>query len=612
MPPCGLLHGNCAASITGRRPSISALAARMSHAKRPRRQHMGAARRSSPDEPAPIRHSPGADQRRLRAPAQQARPPGQPAAAAPARSAGLGRLLLLLSLLSGALSHGYHLFLYPLYITDEGIYMQQAWSVLREGQLSPYTYYYDHAPAGWLLIAAWVSVLPHQFETFGNAIDTGRVLMLLVHLASVCLLFHLARRFSGSLIAALVATFLFNFSPLAVYYQRQVLLDNLMVFWLLLSLYLATSEDRRILTPLGSGLALGLGVLTKENAIFFVPVVGYLLYRQVRQRRNYRFALGFWLFTSAAIISLYFLYAVLKNELLPSHLNFNLNQPPADHVALLYTIWQQLHRSQGSLLDPHSLFWTFSLDAWRPKDTFLLAGGMVATLLNLVAGLRDRQGHRGQLVAALLAISYAFYLVRASVMLEFYGVPLLPFLALNIGLLVHRLLLVVPETRRLPLLAGLARTIMLACFFAVLLLPTGGYLLVRDEFGKVVPHDLYKLPLTLLQEQQLAFIRAHIPPTARIIMDEDLWVQLHDVRPYYPRAHSHWKAASDPAVRDKLFARNWQNIDYIVLSNKMLSAMQQNNSDGSENYILVAYQHARPIWQLTRGDISLAIYQVQK
>ncbi len=281
-------------------------------------------------------------------------------------------------------------------------------------------------------------------------------------------------------------------------------------------------------------------------------------------------------------------------------------------MALLYTIWQQLHRSQGSMLDPHSLFWTFSLDAWLPKDTFLLAGGMVATLLNLVQGLRDRKRHRGQLVVALLATSYAFYLMRGSVMLEFYVVPLVPFLALNIGLLVARILHLVPGRRWLFVLSAFVQSLLLVCFFTVLLLPTGGYLLVRDEFGKVVPHDLYKLPLTPLQEQQLAFIRAHIPPTARIIMDEDLWVQLHDVRPYYPLAHSHWKAASDPAVRDKLFARNWQNIDYIVLSNKMLSVMQHNNSDGSENYILEALQHARPIWQSTIGDISLAIYQVQK
>jgi 4-amino-4-deoxy-L-arabinose transferase-like glycosyltransferase len=540
------------------------------------------------------------------------RPQKKPAVSSSTRWSMLDRILLLASLLCGAISHGYHLFLYPLYITDEGIYMEQAWSVLREGQLSPYTYYYDHAPAGWLTIAAWVALLPRQFETFGNAINTGRALMLLVHLASVFLLFLIARRLSGSTIAAVVACFFFNLSPLADYYQRQVLLDNLMVFWLLLSLYLATSDDRRIMTPIYSGLALGVGVLTKENAIFFIPVIGYLLYSKVRQQRNYRFVLSYWLFGAFAIISLYFLYANLKNELLPAHLDFNLNNPPAEHVSLLYTIWQQLHRSQGSILDRNSLFWTFSLGAWLPKDTFLLAGGMVATLFNLVLGLRDRKGHRGELIASLLALGYAFYLMRGSVMLEFYVVPLVPFLALNIGLVASRILRLVPEARRMPLLSGSARAAILAVCFAVLILPQGGYILVRDQYGKVVPHDLYKLPLTPLQDQQLAFIRQHISPNARIVMDDDLWVQLHDVAPYYLQAHSHWKASSDPAVRDTVFAKNWQNIDYIVMSNKMLTAMQQNNTGGGENYILTALQHAQPIWQLTRGDISLAIYQVQK
>jgi len=525
----------------------------------------------------------------------------------------LGRLLLLVSLLTGAISHGYHLFLYPLYITDEGIYMQQAWSVLREGMLSPYTYSYDHAPAGWLVIAGWVSILPRQFQTFGDAINTGRVLMLLVHLASVFLLFQATRRLSGSLVAAVVACFLFNLSPLAVYYQRQVLLDNLLVFWLLLSLYLATSEDQRILTPLLSGLALGTCVITKENAIFFAPVIGYLLYGKVRPRVNYRFALTFWLFTGLSTVSLYFLYAVLKNELLPSHFNFNLNAAPADHVSLLYTIWWQLHRNQGGLLDLHSNFWTFSLGAWLPKDTFILVGGAIAMLINLMRGLRDRARSQGELVASLLALSYTFYLVRGSVMLEFYVVPLVPFMAINIGMLVSRLLPIVPEKRLLRFFSGSARTVALVAFFTVLILPFGGhYVLVRDEFGKVVPHDLYKLPLTPLQAQQLAFIRAHIPTDARIVMDDDMWVELHDVRPYYPRAHSHWKASGDPAVRDKLFARDWHNIDYIVLSNKMLLSMQQNNTDGGENYILEALNHATPIWQLTHGGISLAIYQVQK
>src|SRR5947209_20358273 len=108
----------------------------------------------------------------------------------------LDRLLLVVSLATGAVTHGYNLFKYPLYVTDEGIYMQQAWSVLREARLSPYTYFYDHAPAGWLIIAGWSALLPSQLQTFGSAINTGRVLMLFVHIASVYLLFQVSWRLS--------------------------------------------------------------------------------------------------------------------------------------------------------------------------------------------------------------------------------------------------------------------------------------------------------------------------------------------------------------------------------------------------------------------------------
>ncbi len=116
------------------------------------------------------------------------------------------RLLVVLSLASGALTHGYNLFNYPLYVTDEGIYIQQAWSVLREARLSPYTYFYDHAPAGWLAIASWVALLPAQFQTFGSAIDTGRALMLVVHLVSTFLLYRVTARLSGSTPAAVICS----------------------------------------------------------------------------------------------------------------------------------------------------------------------------------------------------------------------------------------------------------------------------------------------------------------------------------------------------------------------------------------------------------------------
>src|SRR5258708_8048398 len=93
----------------------------------------------------------------------------------------LDRLLVVFSLATGAATHGYNLFNYPLYATDEGIYIQQACSVLREARLSPYTYFYDHAPAGWLVIASWVAILPAQFQTFGSAIDTAPPLIPALH-----------------------------------------------------------------------------------------------------------------------------------------------------------------------------------------------------------------------------------------------------------------------------------------------------------------------------------------------------------------------------------------------------------------------------------------------
>src|SRR5258707_14482406 len=185
----------------------------------------------------------------------------------------VGRIALIFAIVSALITHGYHMFDYPIYNTDEGIYVERAWSLIRESRLSPQTYFYDHAPGGWIILAMWEFVLPGHFEAFGNPVNGGRVLMLLLHVGSVFLLFEIARKLSGGLLAPVIATFLFNFSPLAIYYQRMVLLDNMMVFWVLLSIYLILRRESRIFTGLWSGLSLGLAVITKENAIFFAPTI---------------------------------------------------------------------------------------------------------------------------------------------------------------------------------------------------------------------------------------------------------------------------------------------------------------------------------------------------
>lgn len=257
-----------------------------------------------------------------------------------------------------------------------------------------------------------------------------------------------------------------------------------------------------------------------------------------------------------------------------------------------------------------SYYWTI-VRIWLFRDTFILVAGLVSMVINLFIGLQNRQQNRGYLIVALLAAGYAFYIARGSVVLEFYIVPLIPFLAMNLGMFASFILSPLRKSKE-HMFSLAAQGVFAIALIGILISPTGKYFFVKDEFGKTVPHDLYKLPVTYMEREQEAFIRQHIPPNAKIIIDDELWVDLHDVAPYYKYAHSHWKAASDPDVRNKIFHNNWQDIDYIVMSNKMLQAMQLNNGDGSENYILQALQNSQRIWDLKRGDIELQIYQVQK
>jgi 4-amino-4-deoxy-L-arabinose transferase-like glycosyltransferase len=528
--------------------------------------------------------------------------------AAPESSRTLSRLgvaALAFAIISGLITHGYHLFQYPLFSTDEGIYVERAWAVVREDRLSPQTYFYDHAPGGWILVAAWEFLLPGHFEMFGNPVSSGRVLMLLLHAASVFFLFQIARKFSGGLLAPTIACFFFNFSPLGIYYQRMVLLDNMMVFWVLLSIYLLLRRESQLFSGAWSGLAFGISVVTKENAIFFAPTIFYLLSRRAEKDPNRRFAMTLWLFAASASILIYFLLATLKNELLPADLSFNLNRSPQGHVSLLYEMWYQLHRNQGTLVAQGSYLYTM----WLPKDRILLAAGAVAMLISIYLGWRDKKRNPGFLVAGTLAAEIAFYLARGSVILDFYVIPLIPLFALNIGLVADRALQGLPAR-----VSRLAVTVMPAVAAALLLLPSGGYLLTHDsQTGKLKTNDVYYLPLTYLQQEQIAWIRGHIPSTARIISDDDIWVALHDGRPSYPYDQSHFEAASDPAVRNKIFGANWQNIDYIVLSNGMKHAMILNNTGGQEDWILNALNnHSTEVWHASRGNVNLAIYQVQK
>lgn len=516
---------------------------------------------------------------------------GQSEASEPKRKLwGLGeRDLILIMAFVALVVHGYNMFGYPLYLGDEGIYMEQAWSVIRIAKLSPYTYFYDHAPGGWLLISAWSFLLPGQFGALGMAINSGRLLMLVLHVASVVLLYRITRKFTGSDIAAITTTGLFTLSPLGLYYQRMVLLDNIMVFWMMVSLYLVVFHRSRLITLIASGIAFGMALITKENAVFFAPVIGYMIYVEVRNTYYFRFAMAGWLFTTVAITSLYPLYALLKNEFLPS--GSLLSNTPAEHVSLISTLLWQLGRSGGSVFNPDSQFWVFFMERWWVKDSIILVLGFAASAWNTFIGATDHNRHRNELIAGLFVAAFGFYLAKGSAMLEFYVVPILPFLALNVGMVLDQLL---------RSMAGKhAAAVFLVMFLALAALLLYG---ARDQFF---------IDQTRTQTEQLQFIRSTIPANARIVIDDDLWVDLHEKAgnsPAYPNAHSHWKVAQDPDIRDKLLNGDWRNIDYLVLSDDMYDVLRVNNF----TMILQAYDRSQVMAVFQEGNVVLEVRRVVK
>src|SRR5207248_5956321 len=89
--------------------------------------------------------------------------------------------------------------------------------------------------------------------------------------------------------------------------------------------------------------ALGLSILSKENTIFVVPALTYLIfYRADRSHRCFA-AIG-WPVIVSSLVSLYVLMATLKGELFPTGTLLGGTHP---HVSLLYSLLWQTHRQRA-------------------------------------------------------------------------------------------------------------------------------------------------------------------------------------------------------------------------------------------------------------------------
>ena len=469
-------------------------------------------------------------------------------------------ILIIVTLSAVAIAaHGINMFDYPAssLADDEGTYVQQAWAVLREGRLSPYTYTYDHVPGGWLQIAAWLGLVGPR--AFGSVTATARVLMLVLHVAAVVFLFLAARRLGMGRTAASLGALAFAASPLAVFYGREAILDNIMAFWLVVALaLLAAARGPRMMALAGA--ALGVAILSKEPALVLIPA--YALLAAVRAPRGKRRRQALALAAPAlALISVYPLYALAQGQFWPTATGAALtsNDPRAyAGSSLMDSILWQLGRPGGNLVDPFSAVHGAVLD-WLHRDAALVLLGFASAI---GSALRWRTDPVRGAVGLLAIVSFGF-LIRGGLVLEFHVPLAIPFLALNFGLGAVDLISGV----RLPAVAARPA---LACGIALVLCWSASGLanLYLDRPGAA-------------GREAVAWIERSVPPDAVIVGRDDMWADLHepDGATSFADFHTEWRLAYDAGVRRAVLTDGWRSVDYVVVTADLIDDIRRITHD---------------------------------
>lgn len=488
-----------------------------------------------------------------------------------------------------ALPQAWNMFEFPYYKNDEGTYMSQAWSVVTQGQLAPYTYWYDHAPGGWLLISLW-TLLTGGFFTFGFSLNSGRVLMLVLHVASSFLLFYLTLKLTRSKILGFVSVALFSLSPLAIYFQRRVLLDNIMVFWLLVSIASLFKYRHRFRWILLSGLSFGLSVLSKETAVVYAPIFLYLLWRKLKQNHQ-GFALLLWIASSGLLISLYFLYALIKGELFP-YTSFLGGGSP--HVSLIEALQFQAGRGGGSIFDARSdirqLF-----QVWYEADRFLVVAGIVALIGNLLAVPFSKVAR----LSTLLVVPMLVYLLHGGIVLEFYVIPLIPFVCLAIAVAQYQLYHVLANIRW----SWLRPTVQIGLTLPVVYILWGS---VSESTSIRGDQNLYTSNQTGPQIEAVEWILNQGSPRYGYIIDNYAYIELNQKTALdrHQYAEWYWKIDADPDVRRQVLRNNQSNIDIIAATPQM----ENDIAVSGLNITGKALQNARPIKQFWNDGWGVTLW----
>ena len=274
------------------------------------------------------------------------------------------------------------------------------------------------AGIAWLMGDASASVARLQ-----QLVTLGRLAGVAAGLASLALLWGLARPVYGKRVAALAVAFL-ALSPLATRLAPSLLTDPWLVLWMLLGLWAA--QRRR---PWLAGIACGLAFASKQQALLVIPLVlaAFVLFRLENRRELWRLFCGFALI---AVIVLW--WDSQRWQWMPSYWERSA------------TAYGGLALISGAQLGQHLAGWMEVLATVVGLPLLLLAailwGGRLAVAMRGREAVSEDQPAIANRFDALLGLFLAGYLIlhlaTSLASWDRYALPLAPVLALLLARIV--------------------------------------------------------------------------------------------------------------------------------------------------------------------------------
>jgi Glycosyl hydrolases family 8/Dolichyl-phosphate-mannose-protein mannosyltransferase len=448
-------------------------------------------------------------------------------------------LFLLLTICLVIYLRTYNIFTYPYYENDEGTYLSQAWAVTELNKLAPYTYWYDHAPLGWMILG-FMSKIFGGYNLFGNAMNTGRFFILILNFITTIYLFLITKKITNNYYMALASVLFFSILPLASYHQRRIFLDNIMVTVFSGSLFYVLGSSLRLKTIIGSGLLFGMSMMTKESALVFLPGIAFLLYTGLGQKQKF-IGSTLWSMMVGSIVSLYILLAIFKTELFPS----------SNKVSLIGTLGFHLGRKKNLPFWQKGSDFMDVFDGWMLYDSnsvYILLTVLGLSIVYLIFNFKNRY----VLGISLLNLTYILFLIRGGIVLQLYIIPLVFLLSILFGMMLSSVVNYL-KTQNFGF-----RVANLVVLIALIPLVT---------FSSNATYNLFNKDEVSAYQSAVDWFRANVNSDSKIIIDCGIFPQMHfpeKGQKVFKNADWYWKASYDPEIRTEKLKDNPENVDYLL------------------------------------------------